>query len=146
MQELPFEGSLLFSEQTDARLHGLKDSMATLKSLGLHNLSQPRRQYRPQQLSAITPRSLAITRGEGVGDSVEDHLHPPPSQDLLNWAHTAQATRDTHFDKILEDDIQPPQSQDPFPIFSDCLTHFLKAWKRVTSDCWVLNTVELGCG
>ncbi|EMP27399.1 hypothetical protein UY3_15553 [Chelonia mydas] len=33
LQDLPFEGSGLFSDQTDARLHSLKDSRATLKSL-----------------------------------------------------------------------------------------------------------------
>ncbi|EMP24397.1 hypothetical protein UY3_18635 [Chelonia mydas] len=35
LQDLPFEGSGLFSDQTDTRLHSFKDSRATLKSLGM---------------------------------------------------------------------------------------------------------------
>ncbi|EMP29582.1 hypothetical protein UY3_13301 [Chelonia mydas] len=34
MQELPFDGQALFAEQTDTKLHGLKDSCTTLKMLG----------------------------------------------------------------------------------------------------------------
>ncbi|XP_065439548.1 uncharacterized protein LOC101949407 isoform X1 [Chrysemys picta bellii] len=36
IQDLPFEGPTLFSEKTDKRLHSLKDSWTTLRSLGLH--------------------------------------------------------------------------------------------------------------
>lgn len=36
IQDLPFNRVGLFSEQTDAMLHGLKDTRATLRSLGMH--------------------------------------------------------------------------------------------------------------
>ncbi|EMP23695.1 hypothetical protein UY3_19137 [Chelonia mydas] len=36
IRDLPFNCSGLFVEQTDSRLHSLKDSWETLKSLGLH--------------------------------------------------------------------------------------------------------------
>lgn len=35
IQDLPFEGTSLFSEQTDSKLHSLKGSRATLKSIFL---------------------------------------------------------------------------------------------------------------
>lgn len=44
-----FEGSLLFSEQTDAKFQGFKDSRVSLKSLGLYIPAPCRRHYRPQQ-------------------------------------------------------------------------------------------------
>ncbi|EMP23977.1 PARP1-binding protein [Chelonia mydas] len=50
IQGLTFEGVTLFSEKTDKRLHSLKDSRATLKSLGLHTLGMQRRHFRLQPL------------------------------------------------------------------------------------------------
>ncbi|EMP42011.1 14-3-3 protein theta [Chelonia mydas] len=49
LQDLPFEGALLFLEQTDAKLHGLKDSTATLKSIGLYTPAPSKKHYGPQQ-------------------------------------------------------------------------------------------------
>ncbi|XP_050791602.1 uncharacterized protein LOC127041850 [Gopherus flavomarginatus] len=37
LQDIPFEGSRLFLDQTDTKLHSLKYSRATLKLLGMHN-------------------------------------------------------------------------------------------------------------
>ncbi|XP_065413298.1 uncharacterized protein LOC135973527 [Chrysemys picta bellii] len=48
LQDLPFEGSGLFSDQTDAGLHSLKDSRATLKSLGMHTPVTQRKPFKPQ--------------------------------------------------------------------------------------------------
>ncbi|EMP40973.1 hypothetical protein UY3_01790 [Chelonia mydas] len=48
IQDLPFEGVTLFSEKTDKRLHSLKDSRATLKSLGLHTPATQWKHFRPQ--------------------------------------------------------------------------------------------------
>ncbi|EMP34166.1 hypothetical protein UY3_08671 [Chelonia mydas] len=48
LQDLTFEGSGLFFKQTDSRLHGLKDSRATLKSLGMHTLATQRKPFTPQ--------------------------------------------------------------------------------------------------
>lgn len=47
--DLPFERTSLFSGQTDAKLHGLKDSRATLKSLSLYTPVPSRKHFRPQQ-------------------------------------------------------------------------------------------------
>lgn len=48
LQDLPFKGSGLFSKQTDSRLHSLKDSRATVKSLGMHTRATQRKPFRPQ--------------------------------------------------------------------------------------------------
>ncbi|EMP27761.1 hypothetical protein UY3_15153 [Chelonia mydas] len=47
-QDLPYEGETLFSEKTDKPLHSLKDSRATLRSLGFHAPATRRRHFRPQ--------------------------------------------------------------------------------------------------
>lgn len=39
IQDMPFKGFGLFLEQTNSKFYSLKDSRATLKSLGLHALS-----------------------------------------------------------------------------------------------------------
>lgn len=49
VQALPFEGQSLFLDQTDAQLHSLKDSCATLISLGLHTLEPSRKHFKPQR-------------------------------------------------------------------------------------------------
>ncbi|XP_067409619.1 RB1-inducible coiled-coil protein 1 [Emydura macquarii macquarii] len=60
IQDLPFTGSGLFSDRTDEKLHALKDSRATLKSLGLYVPQAARRQGRPrpprQQHQQAPPR------------------------------------------------------------------------------------------
>lgn len=48
LQDLPFEGSSLFSEQTDAKLQWLKDSKASLKSLRLYSPGPSRKHCRLQ--------------------------------------------------------------------------------------------------
>lgn len=45
LQDLPFVGMALFSEQTDSKLQSLKDSRETLKSLGLHTPAPVRKHY-----------------------------------------------------------------------------------------------------
>lgn len=49
IQDLPFEGSSLFSEQMDARRYGLKDSKVMLQSMGLYVPASVRKQFRAQQ-------------------------------------------------------------------------------------------------
>ncbi|EMP27554.1 Methyl-CpG-binding domain protein 3 [Chelonia mydas] len=49
LQDLPFDGKALFAEQTDARLHGMKDSHTTLQTLGLYILPA---KFKPQQAPA----------------------------------------------------------------------------------------------
>lgn len=53
VQDLPFEGCSLFSDQTDAHLHSLKDSRATLKSLGLHMPAPSSGHFKPQPQSCF---------------------------------------------------------------------------------------------
>ncbi|EMP25495.1 hypothetical protein UY3_17442 [Chelonia mydas] len=48
LQDFPFKGSGLFSDQTDMRLHSLKDSRATLESLGMHIPATQRKLFKPQ--------------------------------------------------------------------------------------------------
>lgn len=47
VQDLPFEGKLIFSEQTDLKLPSLKDSRATLKSLELRTPAPARKHSKP---------------------------------------------------------------------------------------------------
>lgn len=57
IQDLLFEGTLFFWEQTNSRLHSLKDSKATLKSLGLYMPAGSRKQYRLQQYRLLLSAS-----------------------------------------------------------------------------------------
>lgn len=67
-QDHPFEGSSLFLEQSDAKLHGLKDTRATLKSLGLHTSAASRKHYRTQQAGWYFALPASRThRGERTG-------------------------------------------------------------------------------
>ncbi|EMP35675.1 hypothetical protein UY3_07161 [Chelonia mydas] len=62
LQDLPFEGEGLL-ELTDAQLHCLKDSRATLWSLGLHTPQQIRKPFQP--LSPLPP-----SRSWGIPQSI----------------------------------------------------------------------------
>ncbi|EMP38737.1 hypothetical protein UY3_04056 [Chelonia mydas] len=56
IQELPLDCLGLFSEQTDTRLHSLKHSWATLKSLGLNTPGLQRKQFKLQPpLASASP-------------------------------------------------------------------------------------------
>lgn len=67
LQDLPFDGLALFVEQTDTKLHGLKDSRATLYSLGLYTPAPARKRFKPQQIidQAVKPDQSPITRRAG---------------------------------------------------------------------------------
>ncbi|EMP25303.1 Mothers against decapentaplegic like protein 9 [Chelonia mydas] len=72
LQDLPFEGAGLFSEMTNIWLHGLKDSYATLQSLGLHTPQQARKPFQPPPLPPPSRlwgvcRSNSYTKGERQG-------------------------------------------------------------------------------
>ncbi|EMP36601.1 hypothetical protein UY3_06224 [Chelonia mydas] len=49
MQDLPFDGKVLFAEQTDTKLHGMKDSRMTLQTLDLYVPAPAKSKFRPQQ-------------------------------------------------------------------------------------------------
>ncbi|EMP32126.1 hypothetical protein UY3_10751, partial [Chelonia mydas] len=72
IQDLLFEGAGLFSELTDLRLLGLKDSRATLRSLGLHTPQQARKPFHSP--SPLTPQSRSW------GDSLAGHLQEKGSK------------------------------------------------------------------
>ncbi|EMP24628.1 hypothetical protein UY3_18323 [Chelonia mydas] len=58
IQDFLFEGTLLFSEQTDVKLHSWKDFRATRKSLGPCAVVPLRKHFSPQQpvhFSALSP-------------------------------------------------------------------------------------------
>ncbi|XP_075789304.1 uncharacterized protein LOC142830149 [Pelodiscus sinensis] len=56
IQDLPFEGKALFSEHTDSRLHTLKDTRSTLKSLGIHTPAPQRRHLPYRQQGRAQPQ------------------------------------------------------------------------------------------
>ncbi|EMP33099.1 hypothetical protein UY3_09759, partial [Chelonia mydas] len=47
IQDLPFDGQAPFAEQTDNKLHGLKDSRTTLKTLGVYILGLAHQRFKP---------------------------------------------------------------------------------------------------
>ncbi|EMP37566.1 Leucine-zipper-like transcriptional regulator 1 [Chelonia mydas] len=49
LQDLLFDGKALFVEQTDIKLHGLKDSCTTLKTLGLYVPAPATSKFKQQQ-------------------------------------------------------------------------------------------------
>ncbi|EMP37670.1 Semaphorin-5A [Chelonia mydas] len=141
LQDVPFEASGLFKEQTQSRLHDLKDSGATLKSLGMHTLAT---QTTPSGFSlhsgdSITPipdRSRITGGAEITGiDSRITHLTKARINSSLETI--------TGFEGVLEDSV-PTQYPDPAPWFLNRLSHFYRAWSRITLDRWVLCTVQVG--
>lgn len=112
-QDLPFEGSSLCSEQTGARLPGLTDSKAALKSLGLHSheLESPIGSSNTGDAVLHRPDTTSAgdrTRGLGAGP-----LFPPPPWGHPSWFLVISAPQSPRFDKVLEDDIPVPPRQDP---------------------------------
>lgn len=78
VQDFPFKRPLLFSEETDAKLHRLKDSKMTLKSLGLYTPVVSRKHYRPQQtgryFAQLFWEDQQRKKNQGFG-----HRSPPPT-------------------------------------------------------------------
>ncbi|EMP36118.1 hypothetical protein UY3_06693, partial [Chelonia mydas] len=69
IQDLPFEGLALFSQQMDSKLPGLKDSRATLRSLGLYMLGLARKRFKlqpPPQLWEPTSVGALLQKGPGL--------------------------------------------------------------------------------
>ncbi|XP_067418813.1 histone-lysine N-methyltransferase SETDB2 [Emydura macquarii macquarii] len=94
IQNLPFTGTGLFSERTDEKLHALKDSRATLKSLGLYVPQAARRQGRsrpPRQQQQPPPRPPPRppqlrrddTKLGGVTRTLEDRIRIQKDSDQL---------------------------------------------------------------
>ncbi|XP_065406172.1 uncharacterized protein LOC122174245 [Chrysemys picta bellii] len=141
LQDLPFEGQGLFSEKTDSRLQSLKDSRTIMRSLGMHVAGPQRRPFRPQR---FYPPDLVRDRtrpgGEGeVVDEGEPALNPVRTKGHQGHPQGPGRT----FEGAVEDGA-PVIPQDPAPSFRDRLSHFHRVWSLITSDRWVLRTVERG--
>ncbi|EMP28574.1 Myosin-X [Chelonia mydas] len=52
LQDLPFDGKAVFAEQTDIKLHGLKDSHTMLQTLGLYVPAPAKPKFKSQQAPA----------------------------------------------------------------------------------------------
>ncbi|EMP33550.1 hypothetical protein UY3_09261 [Chelonia mydas] len=79
IQDLPFNGLTLFSKQTDTKLHGLKDSRTTLRSLGLYTPGPARKWFKPQQTQKFgsQPRSEPYSK-KGKATSQHPLLNRAP--------------------------------------------------------------------
>lgn len=134
VQDLPFKGFSLFSEQTDSKLHSLKDSWAIQKSLGLHTSALSRRHFKPQPLPRFYPPQSRQDYSRRRGRSYSRRLLP--SFYLPRCLAPTDNCRgpNRHFEGRPEGGI-PGQCPDPFsPIFVDQFFHFFWAWTHITSD------------
>lgn len=106
IQDLPFDSLALFAEQTDHRLHGLKDSRTTLFSLGLYPPAHARKRFKPQHTQRFTSsartepyrrKSRGYRHRQGQPLAVGSHLgssHAPPKNKQSFEGTTSQpATR-----------------------------------------------------
>ncbi|EMP39107.1 hypothetical protein UY3_03681 [Chelonia mydas] len=141
MQDLPFDGRVLFAEQTDSKLRGLKDSHSTLKTLGLYVPAPARKQFKlqqPQGQGSQPRQDQPHKRAKGYKHCPS---HPPPRSAQPGSTRNGQMVL---FEGVPEGDL-PDYSPDPsFPVFSNRLSLFLPAWTAITSDQWVLSSVEQG--
>ncbi|EMP30069.1 SET domain-containing protein 5, partial [Chelonia mydas] len=69
MQDFPFDGKALFAEETDTRLHGMKDSLTTLQTLGLYVPPPAKPKFKPQQApaQAALPKQVPFQVSGGGG-------------------------------------------------------------------------------
>ncbi|KAM7173925.1 uncharacterized protein RBU57_004199 [Macrochelys suwanniensis] len=139
IQDLPFNGQGLFSEKTDSKLQTLKDGRTIIRTLGMHT---PATQRRPSR-SAPTPRpGLDRTSCEdaaGVVGGGSRVIRLARTRAPLNHQRGPSKTFE-----VTPKDGAPVSTQDPSPLFRDRLSHFFRAWSKITSDRWVLRTVERG--
>lgn len=103
IQDLPFEGKALFSEQMDTRLHRLKDSCIMLRSLGLY-MPQADISGRLHCLDSRVRHRRVPTR-EGRDTKVLNVVPPHPPQ-LPSWGPCdTQVAHGRHFAGAPEDSI-----------------------------------------
>lgn len=132
IQDLPFEGPSLISEKMDDRLHSLKGSRATLKSIGIYTLAAKRKQFHPQQPykhQGFTPLCQIHwgKRAEVIGDT----LHCLCLQH--QWAHPIQLPHpNRHFYGLVRDSVPVTIAPSvPHCLFTNCLSQFLSAWAHI---------------
>ncbi|KAM7163698.1 uncharacterized protein RBU57_007879 isoform 2-T2 [Macrochelys suwanniensis] len=143
MQDLPFDGKDLFAEQTDVRLHGMKDSHTTLQTLGLYVLPAKEKPKPQAPAQAPQPHYEPASRGPGHkrGDlngcpALPRSLGPPGASSRasggFDWGQ--EGTRVHPEDTLRQIKLA----------FSNRLRPFLSQWSHITSDRWVLSTIARG--
>lgn len=70
IKDLPFNGSAQFADQTDFRLLGMKDSRATLHSLGIYTPLSTRQHFSNHRDSEANREQIPIIEGRtrDIGD------------------------------------------------------------------------------
>ncbi|EMP39645.1 hypothetical protein UY3_03109 [Chelonia mydas] len=76
LQDLPFDVKALFAEQTDTKLHGLKDSHMTLQTLGLYVPAPAKPKFKTQQ----TPAQATHSKYETAYKKPRDYKRCPQRQ------------------------------------------------------------------
>ncbi|EMP34365.1 hypothetical protein UY3_08478 [Chelonia mydas] len=113
VEDLPFDGEKLFAAKTNEVLHTMKDSRATLRSLGIHTAATRRRQYRCQPYQCHdtwpthnnnrghTTTSSNTARDPGINDDSPQHRHHPNPLYLIS-----------RFEALVEgiEDLLPPSN------------------------------------
>lgn len=119
-QDLSFEGASLFSEHTDVKVHGLKDSRATLKSLGLYTPA-------PFKEALQTSKAIWYSALAGCQDLQRERSRgfrhrPPPTFTSISMPAppVIQGVLSRHFDGMLEDFL-------PVPVMPDSFTFICKS-------------------
>ncbi|EMP37492.1 hypothetical protein UY3_05305 [Chelonia mydas] len=143
LQDLPFKGSGLFLDQTDSKLHSLKDSRATMKSLGMHTLATQLNHFKPQpqQQRQYQPHPRQdFYRHRGKNNRRKPSNLPSGQGKGPTKHHWAP---NKVFEGMPEEGI-PAVMADPSPCFMNRLSHFYCAWSQITSDRCVLLMVEMG--
>ncbi|KAH1184410.1 hypothetical protein KIL84_015026 [Mauremys mutica] len=129
LQDLLFDGKALFAEQTDIKLHGLKDSCTTLKTLGLHVPALARPKFNPQQ----APTQATHAKNELPYKKLWDYKKRPQrqSQSASSLGHPkANKQGNGSFDGTPWGDL-PIHIRDPLTVklpFSSWLCAFLLEW------------------
>ncbi|XP_050790226.1 uncharacterized protein LOC127040291 [Gopherus flavomarginatus] len=131
MQGLPFDGKVLFADETDVRLHGMKDSRTTLQTLGLYVL--PAKDKPRLQTSAPPARG---------------RYEPPPKRlrEQRRRSLEGQEAGRGGFDS-LGGATGPVAAEAPQLIkfvFCNRLSAFRVEWSHIALDQWILSTISRG--
>ncbi|XP_074982223.1 uncharacterized protein LOC142071241 [Caretta caretta] len=141
IQDLPFDGETLFLEKMDKRLNSQKDSRVTLGSLGLYTPSTQRGPFRPQppQQCGHQNRQDRSRRRNSAGRRRPRQRSGQGSGQPKLLSGPKPASEST-----VEDGVPHQRLDPPCLTFLSRLSPFYHAWPRITSDHWVLRTVERG--
>lgn len=143
IQDLPFEGSGLFSEQTDSKLHSLKDSRVTLKSLGIHTPAPPTGV--PSRLEAI-PDPFSGGKALIGAATIAAPTFLEVGVEVLGWTQREVQGRHLATRLSLHFEGMPESRGSVTPIYPPFGDHLFlnQKWAKITSDRWVLDLVKQG--